>query len=75
MTDFCRDFERLMHKGFNVYVESDDDNSSIYLEAHDRADDSHIVKASYTPTGKRASYNEEDLVSNILKLLTPTKVR
>ena len=74
MSEFARDFERLMHKGFNVYVESDDDNSSIYLEAHDRADDSHIVKASYTAEGARVSYNDEDFVSNIIKILNPARV-
>lgn len=71
MTDFCRDFESLMRKGFNVYVEGEEDYS-IYLEAHDRADDTHIIKASYDELGNRLSYHAENFVDNIIKLLNPT---
>ena len=72
MTDFARDFENLMRKGFNVYVEGNEDDT-IYLEAHDRADDSHIVKASYNADGARVSYNAEDFVTNIIRILNPAR--
>ena len=70
MTDFYNDFSNLMTKGFNLYVEGDPtDDSDIYLEAHDRADDSHIIRATYTGDGRRVSYTENSLVRDIVAML------
>ena len=72
MTDYYRDFNHLMKKGYTIYVEGDPtDDSDIYLEAHDRADDSHIIRATYTGSGERVSYTENSLVNNIIKMLAP----
>lgn len=73
MTDFTRDFDYLMHHDYNVYVESDDDDSAIMLEAHKRTDDMDVIKASYTPNGERIYYKAENFVKNIIKLLNPTR--
>lgn len=69
MNDFYTDFERLVRKGFYVYVESDDDNTNIELEARDSVDDTHIIRATYTPDGERIKYDETDLVRSIISLL------
>ena len=72
MSDFARDFDVLMHDGFNIYVEGEDDDS-IYLEAHDREDDTHVITASYDECGNRLTYHEDDFIRSIIALLNPIK--
>jgi hypothetical protein len=74
MTELTKDFEYLMHNDYNIYIESDDDNSAIMLEARKRTDDMDVVKASYTPDGERIYYRAENFVKNIIELLNPTRV-
>ena len=69
MTQFCKDFEKLMKKGFYLYIESDREDGAIYLEAKDENDDSHIITASYTTDGERVSYSETSFVKQMISLI------
>ena len=74
MSDFYNDFNQLIHSGYYVYVEGDPtDDSDISLEAHDSADDTHIIRTRYTADGERVSYIENSLVNNIVALLRGRK--
>lgn len=69
MTQFHIDFEKLMKKGFYLYIESDREDSAIHLEAKDEKDDSHIITASYTAEGERLTCTETSFVKQIKNLI------
>ena len=73
MSDYARDFQRLMREGYNIYIESDDDGGNILLEAHHPVDDDKFVRASYNAMGKRLTYKKWDMISQIRELLTIVK--
>lgn len=69
MTQFHIDFEKLMKKGFYLYIESDREDGAIHLEAKDEKDDSHIITASYTAEGERLTCTETSFVKQIKNLI------
>ena len=74
MSEFYNDFNRLVHEGYYVYVEGDPtDDSDISLEAHDSADDTHIIHARYNAEGKRLSYTENSFIRDMVALLKGKK--
>ena len=69
MTQFYIDFETLMRKGFYLYIESDNEDGIIRLEAKDEKDDSHIITASYTAEGERIACAETSFIKQIRNLI------
>ena len=73
MNDFYNDFNNLMHKGYYVYVESDNEDGNINLEARSSTDDTEVITAVYTSEGARVSYTKTNFIQQVRAMLNPCR--